>query len=57
MHYYDIKSSSDIPADSDIVCLMQRNREKADGRGDLPDLDWTKGNVFQVQYQSCSRLF
>ncbi|MHA2220347.1 MAG: bifunctional DNA primase/helicase, partial [Candidatus Hodarchaeales archaeon] len=28
MHYYVIKGSSDIPADSDIVCLLHRNRTK-----------------------------
>ncbi len=28
MHYYVIKGSSDIPADSDIICLLHRNRTK-----------------------------
>ncbi len=27
------------------------NKDKADGSGHLPVMDWTKGNVFQIRYQ------
>jgi archaellum biogenesis ATPase FlaH len=49
MHYYEIKGSSDIPADSDIVCLLHRNRTKEEKKieGDIEDynVNWNSTRV------------
>jgi replicative DNA helicase len=38
MYYYEIKGSSDIPADSDIVILLHRNRTKEEVNADTEDV-------------------
>ncbi len=38
------------PTDT-FIAQTDWNRDKADGSGELPKLDFTNGNVFQIQYQ------
>jgi hypothetical protein len=50
MYYYEIKGSSDIPADSDIVCLLHRNRTKENKEVDEDsigeyDVKWTSTRI------------
>ena len=44
------KLAGTTPTD-EFVPQTEWNLDKADGTKILPDLDWTKGNVFQIQYQ------
>jgi len=35
----------------EVVPSSSWNYDKADGTGTLPDIDWSKGNIYQIKYQ------
>jgi hypothetical protein len=42
---------SGVAPTDDFIAQTAWNKDKADNTSVLPTLDWTKGNVFQIQYQ------
>lgn len=40
-----------VNKNEEVISSANWNYDKADGTGTLPDLDWSKGNVYQIKYQ------
>jgi hypothetical protein len=45
------QSSVGVTATDVTIPQSTWNQDKADGTGQLPNVDWSKGNVFQISYQ------